>query len=70
VGFTATGYCIYDGCPAGRKFPRIGFAGNAPGVAVRAVYDPKRDVTAFVYANSSERGKLDPFVIRLLDQVQ
>ncbi len=55
---------------AARQFRRIGFAGNGPGVAVRVVYDPTRDVTVLVFANSSERGKLDPFVLRLFDRVQ
>lgn len=63
-GFTPTGYCIFDGCPAHAKFPRRGFAGNIDGGAVRVVHDPKLDATVLVFANSSERGKLDPFVLK------
>jgi hypothetical protein len=63
-GFTPTGYCIFDGCPTHARFPRRGFAGNIDGTAVRVVYDPKLDATVFVFANSSERGRLDPFVLR------
>ena len=70
IGFGPEGYCIFDGCRRGTAFRRIGFAGNGPGTAVRVVYDPARDVTALVFANSSERGKLDPFVIRLFKQIQ
>lgn len=66
IGFGPRGYCIFDGCRRGTPFRRIGFAGNGPGTSVRVVYDPARDTTVLVFANSSERGKLDPFVIRLL----
>lgn len=69
IGFGRTGYCIFDGCVPGSKFRRIGFAGNGPGSAVRVVHDPKRDITVLVFANSSERGKLDPAVIRLFKQL-
>jgi D-alanyl-D-alanine carboxypeptidase len=68
IGFGPDGYCIFDGCPRRVVFRRIGFAGNTSGVAVRVVHDPGTDVTALVFANSSERGKLDPFVDRLLDR--
>ncbi len=64
IGFTPTGYCIFDGCAAGARFPRRGFAGNIEGGAVRVVYDPNLDATVLVFANSSEQGKLDPFVLR------
>jgi D-alanyl-D-alanine carboxypeptidase len=67
IGFGPRGYCIFDGCPPGVRFRRIGFAGNGPGVAVRVVYDPARDVTVLVFANSSRQGKLDPFAIRLFE---
>jgi D-alanyl-D-alanine carboxypeptidase len=70
IGFSPAGYCIFDGCARGTKYPRIGFAGNGVGVAVRVVRDPKRDVTVLVFANSSERGKLDPFVKRVFDRIQ
>jgi D-alanyl-D-alanine carboxypeptidase len=70
LGFSPSGYCIFDGCARGTKYPRLGFAGNGAGVAVRVVRDPKRDVTVFVFANSSERGKLDPFVRRVFDRIQ
>jgi D-alanyl-D-alanine carboxypeptidase len=66
IGFGPKGYCIFDGCPRGTRFARIGFAGNSPGVGVRVVRDPKRDTTVLVFTNSSEGGKLDPFVSRLL----
>lgn len=65
IGFTRTGYCIFDGCSGGPRFGRYGLAGNGPGTAVRVVYDPDRDTTAFVFANSSERGRLDPLVLRV-----
>jgi D-alanyl-D-alanine carboxypeptidase len=68
IGFGPAGYCIFDGCRRGVAFRRIGFAGNTEGVAVRVVHDPAADVTALVFANSSQRGKLDPFVDRLLDR--
>jgi hypothetical protein len=68
IGFGPGGYCIFDGCPRRTGFRRIGFAGNTAGVAVRVVHDPRSDVTGLVFANSSERGKLDPFVDRLLDR--
>ena len=64
IGFTPAGYCIFDGCPARSTFPRIGFAGNVDGGAVRVVYDSKLDVMVLVFANSNERGKLDSFVVR------
>ncbi len=64
IGFTRSGYCIFDGCPKGARFPRIGFAGNVDGGAVRVVHDPARDATVLIFANSSERGKLDPFVLK------
>src|SRR4051794_21567716 len=64
IGFTRTGACIFDGCPAHSRYPRRGFAGNVDGGAVRVVYDPRRDATVLVFANSSERGALDPFVVR------
>jgi hypothetical protein len=64
IGFTSSGYCIFDGCPAHARYPRRGFAGNIDGGAVRVVYDPRPDATVLVFANSSERGALDPFVIR------
>jgi D-alanyl-D-alanine carboxypeptidase len=70
IGFGPRGYCIFDGCKRGIEFRRIGFAGNGPAGAVRVVYDPGSDVTAFVFANSSERGKLDPFVFRLFRQTR
>jgi D-alanyl-D-alanine carboxypeptidase len=70
IGFGPHGYCIFDGCPRNTPFRRIGFAGNGPGVAVRVVYDPARDTTVLVFANSGQRGKLDPFVIRLFKQIQ
>lgn len=69
IGFGPKGYCIFDGCPPRTRYRRIGFAGNGPGVAVRVVYDPARDTTVLVFANSSQRGKLDPFVIRLFQQI-
>jgi D-alanyl-D-alanine carboxypeptidase len=68
IGFTEKRACIFDGCPPGRRFPRLAFAGNGPGVAVRVVHDPRTDTTVLVFANSSERGKLDPFADRLLDR--
>jgi hypothetical protein len=68
IGFGPKGYCIFDGCPRRVDFARIGFAGNASGVAVRVVHDPGSDVTALIFANSSERGRLDPLVDRLLDR--
>jgi D-alanyl-D-alanine carboxypeptidase len=64
IGFTPKGYCIFDGCPKAARFPRRGFAGNVDGGAVRVVYDPRLDTTVLVFANSSQRGKLDPFVLR------
>lgn len=70
IGFGPSGYCIFDGCRRGTEFRRIGFAGNGPGVAVRVVRYPRTDTTVLIFANSSERGKLDPFVDRLLDQVR
>lgn len=70
IGFGSRGYCIFDGCRRGTAFHRLGFAGNGPGTAVRVVYDPARDMTVLVFANSSERGKLDPFVIRLFQQIR
>jgi D-alanyl-D-alanine carboxypeptidase len=70
IGFGRKGYCIFDGCDRGTKFGRIGFAGNGPGVAVRIVRDPSRDLTVLVFANSSKRGKLDPFVNRVFDRVE
>jgi D-alanyl-D-alanine carboxypeptidase len=70
IGFGPKGYCIFDGCRRGTPFRRIGFAGNMPGTAVRVVHDPRTDATVLVFANSSERGRLDPFVDRLLDRVQ
>jgi D-alanyl-D-alanine carboxypeptidase len=69
IGFTGKGACIFDGCPPGRHFPRLAFAGNGPGTAVRVVHDPRTDTTVLVFANSSERGKLDPFVDRVLDRL-
>lgn len=69
IGFGSRGYCIFDGCRRGTAFHRIGFAGNGPGTALRVVYDPARDTTVLVFANSSQRGKLDPFVIRLFQQI-
>jgi D-alanyl-D-alanine carboxypeptidase len=68
IGFGPAGYCIFDGCPRGVTFRRIGFAGKAQGVAVRVVHDPADDVTALVFANSNQRGQLDPFIDRLLDR--
>jgi D-alanyl-D-alanine carboxypeptidase len=68
IGFTEKGACIFDGCPPGRRFPRRAFAGNGLGTAVRVVHDPRTDTTVLVFANSSERGKLDPFADRLLDR--
>jgi D-alanyl-D-alanine carboxypeptidase len=70
IGFTEKGTCIFDGCPPGRRFPRLAFAGNGPGTAVRVVHDPRTDTTVLVFANSSERGKLDPFADRLLDRTR
>jgi len=64
IGFTPTGYCIFDGCPSGATYPRRGFAGNGISGAVRVVYDPESDATVLVFANSSEKGRLDPFVVR------
>jgi hypothetical protein len=37
---------------------------------VRVVHDPRSDATVLVFANSSERGKLDPFADRLLDRME
>jgi D-alanyl-D-alanine carboxypeptidase len=70
IGFGRRGYCIFDGCNPGTKFRRIGFAGNGMGTAVRVVRDPKRDTTVLVFANSSQRGKLDPFVKQVFDRIQ
>jgi D-alanyl-D-alanine carboxypeptidase len=70
IGFTGSGACIFDGCPPGRRFPRLAFAGNGPGTAVRVVHDPRSDTTVLVFANSSERGRLDPFADRLLDRFE
>jgi len=70
IGFSRKGYCIFDGCKRRTKFPRIGFAGNGPGVAVRVVRDPELDTTVLVFANSNRRGKLDPFVNRVFTQLR
>jgi hypothetical protein len=70
IGFTPAGYCIFDGCPEGARFVRRGFAGNVEGGAVRVVYDPDRDATVLVFANSSERGRLDPVVIDVFDALR
>jgi D-alanyl-D-alanine carboxypeptidase len=64
IGFTPAGYCIFDGCVADARYPRRGFAGNVDGGAVRVVYDPQLDVTVLVFVDSSQRGRLDPFVLR------
>jgi D-alanyl-D-alanine carboxypeptidase len=69
VGFGPAGACVFDGCPEGTRFARYGFAGNTDGAAVRVVHDPARDATVLVFANSSQRGRLDPFVDRLLDRL-
>ena len=52
------------------RFPRRGFAGNIDGGAVRVVYDPELDATVLVFANSSERGALDPFVVRTIRAIR
>ena len=37
---------------------------------VRVVYDPRQDTTVLIYANSDQRGRLDPFVIRLFRRLR
>jgi CubicO group peptidase (beta-lactamase class C family) len=70
IGFTPHGYCIFDGCPPHSAFPRRGFAGNVEGGAVRVVYDPHLDAAVLIFANSSERGRLDPLALRTFRALQ
>lgn len=57
--------CVYRGCPDDAAYPRRGLGGNAIGVSLRIVHDPRTGITVLAFANTTQ-APLDPWTTRLL----
>ncbi len=51
AGVSASGTCVFDGCPPDVDFTRFSLAGDFPGASTRIWYDPSTDIILLVYLN-------------------